>query len=298
MTNQPIRVLLVDDDERFRCAAVKVLGREGFDVTAVGTGPEAVEAARRGAAQVVVLDWSMPSLDGKDVLTELRRMVPDLPVLILTRPGAPEAAVAALRQGVFDYLLKPCTMDLLARKIEAAYNANGGIKKSELKVRDIMTPLSSFSSIRENGTVSDAIIEIIEHFIHTPAGLPFHSTIHRSILVMGEDGNVVGIITFRDILQNLRQGFPGPDETTPEIAPGAFTVLARNLAQTPVREIMSAAPPVIPGDAPLIAAVARLMDHRLRRLLVVENDQVIGVLREQDLFFEAANVIRRYQTLR
>ncbi len=74
---------------------------------------------------------------------------------------------------------------------------------------------------------------------------------------------------------------------------GMFTVMARDLAKKKVRELMSEAPPIIDATDNLMQATTRLLELKVRRLLVMEGGKAVGVIREQDLFFEIANIIRR-----
>src|SRR4030042_255007 len=79
-----IRVLLVDDEERFRESLAQRLGIRGFDVLDVGDGEEALRKVRRYQPEVVVLDRKMPGMDGEEVLREIKRISPVTQVIMLT----------------------------------------------------------------------------------------------------------------------------------------------------------------------------------------------------------------------
>lgn len=302
------RLLLADEDATFRETAAGILAKRGFAVTEAGSGEEAIEQARGGGFDVAVLGVKMPGMSGDEALAELKKIDKLLPVIMLTGHGTPESALHALKNGVFDYLVKPCAIDLLARKIHDAAAGRRGLAAEEPRARDIMTPLTSFSTIGAEGTAGEAVYEILESFTRTMTTATVHETVHRSILVIGEDDRVVGIITFTDILNALQPPYmrvlteapPMRDSILlePSNFSGMFTVMARDLARKTVREIMSEAPPFIDGGANLMEAAGRLLNQGLRRLLVKEGDEVVGVLREQDLFFELANIIKHYKTLR
>jgi FixJ family two-component response regulator len=296
-----IKVLMVDDEAAFLESAVKVLVRMGFEVTSARSGEEALARVSSDRPEVVVLDLKMPGMSGHAVLSELRRRDPDLPVIVLTGHGNPDSALRGLREGVFEYLLKPCTMDLLAATITAAHAQKAGLGPAEPRVKDIMTSLSAFTRLHVDETVAEAIFELIESYSHTTALHPLHSTVHRTMLVVDDQQQVMGVITFRDILKALQDPYTrlaqGEDGDAAPPA-GMFTTLVRDLATKKVKDIMSVAPPVIAGEATLLEAVERMISQRRRRLLVEEDGHIIGVIREQDLFFEIANIIKRYQTLR
>jgi DNA-binding response OmpR family regulator len=109
-------ILLIEDNERLILALAQGLREEGIDVVSAGEGGTALARAARGDIDLVVLDLGLPDRDGMDVLCELRRGQPHVPVLVLTARDAVEARVQALDLGADDYLLKPFAFaELLAR---------------------------------------------------------------------------------------------------------------------------------------------------------------------------------------
>jgi DNA-binding response OmpR family regulator len=302
MTTTPIRVLIVDDEERFRETTAGILSRRHFEVTAVGDGLQAIEVVRNRDVDVVVLDVKMPRMDGHEALREIKKLKPDQAVIMLTGHGTPESALTGLREGVFDYLTKPCAIDLLAQKIRDAYGSRGkgelDRKAGEPKVRDIMVPLSSFSTVQQRQTVAEALEVLIRSFTQTMVTGMVRETVHRSILVLGGGEDIVGIVTFTDLLQNLEPSYmrtrdgrlPGEEPYSLDSLnfSGMFRILSRDLAKKTVGEVMSEAPPVIDGGANLMTAVSRLLGKGIRRLLVKEGEKTVGVIREQDLIFQMA----------
>lgn len=117
---QKARVLLVDDEERFRATTSRLLGVRGFHVGQAASGPEALEELERNPYDVVILDVRMPGMSGVETLGEIKRRQPAVEVLILTGHASVDTAVEIMRLGGADYLLKPCSMDELVNKIEAA----------------------------------------------------------------------------------------------------------------------------------------------------------------------------------
>src|SRR4030042_1124540 len=100
--NETVRVLIVDDEDRFRATTAAILTRRGFEVKAVGSGIEAIEEVKQAAFDVVVLDVRMPGMDGNEALHEIKNVAPDTAVLMLTGHGTPESALEGLHDGVFD----------------------------------------------------------------------------------------------------------------------------------------------------------------------------------------------------
>jgi DNA-binding NtrC family response regulator len=115
------KILLVDDEERFRTTLAKMLKAQGLEVTALGSGREALAELEKQPYDVMVLDMRMPEMDGIAALTEIKKIAPQTEVIILTGHASMDAAVEAMRLGGYDYLLKPCPVEDLLAKIESAY---------------------------------------------------------------------------------------------------------------------------------------------------------------------------------
>jgi DNA-binding response OmpR family regulator len=109
------KVLVVEDDPAIRDALSYNLGKEGYEVRAVGDGIAALEAARSSTPDLVVLDLMLPELDGYDVTRALRKDS-NVPILMLTARDDEIDRVLGLELGADDYLTKPFSMrELLAR---------------------------------------------------------------------------------------------------------------------------------------------------------------------------------------
>ena len=111
-----MQILLVEDDLSLAEGLQKGLGREGFTVNHVSNGADTIHAVDINTPDIMTLDLGLPDLDGLDVLRQVRKKHPDLPVLLLTARDALEDKVAGLDMGADDYLVKPFAMpELLAR---------------------------------------------------------------------------------------------------------------------------------------------------------------------------------------
>ncbi len=115
------RILLVDDEDRFRTNLRKLLTDEGLAVSARASGAEALEELRRQPYDVIVLDIRMPGMDGLATLREIKSIDPEVEVIILTGHASMDAAMEIIKLGGYDYLMKPCPLEELLLKIEAAY---------------------------------------------------------------------------------------------------------------------------------------------------------------------------------
>jgi DNA-binding response OmpR family regulator len=110
------RILVVEDNADLAFAVTTALESEGFDVVVAGSGPEGVEAARTGDADLIILDVMLPGFDGYRVVRTLRDDGIETPILMLTARGEEADKVRGLRLGADDYVTKPFgAMELLAR---------------------------------------------------------------------------------------------------------------------------------------------------------------------------------------
>ena len=113
-------VLVVDDDPGIRKLIAAILSRQGScPVVAVGTGKEALERVAQGEAFLLALvDFSLPGMDGLEVLDALKKKVPDLEVVIITAHRRVEIAVEAMKRGAYDYLAKPFSAEELVKLVD------------------------------------------------------------------------------------------------------------------------------------------------------------------------------------
>jgi DNA-binding NtrC family response regulator len=116
-----ITVLLVDDEKDFIEMLSERLVARGLSVLTAQDGAEALIQVRENNPDVVVLDVLMPGKSGIEVLQKIKQERPLTEVILLTGHGTVEAAVAGMRAGAYDYILKPAEMKELVGKIISAY---------------------------------------------------------------------------------------------------------------------------------------------------------------------------------
>jgi diguanylate cyclase (GGDEF)-like protein/PAS domain S-box-containing protein len=112
------KVLVVDDDQFALQSIAKVLESESYQLVTETSGSEAIELLRQGSFDLVLTDLKMPGIDGLEVLKWTRETTPQAVVLILTGYASVESAIEALREGAYDYLVKPCSTEELKLKVE------------------------------------------------------------------------------------------------------------------------------------------------------------------------------------
>ncbi len=120
-----LRVLLVDDEEDFVQTLAERLELRNVRATLAYDGAGALEALENADVDVVVLDVRMPGLSGIEVLKRIKSARPDLPVILLTGHGDTRDGIEGMRQGAFDYLMKPLDIETLMEKLQEAARSAG-----------------------------------------------------------------------------------------------------------------------------------------------------------------------------
>ncbi len=113
-----IKLLMVDDEKEFLETSARSLSRRDFEVHLAFDGTTALQMLKQDRYDVVVLDVKMPGLDGVEVFHRIQNQWPEIPVILLTGHGTISQAFQTSKEGIADYLTKPCDIDELARRIK------------------------------------------------------------------------------------------------------------------------------------------------------------------------------------
>jgi DNA-binding response OmpR family regulator len=144
------RILVIEDDPSILRGLQLNLSMEGYTVRSSMDGQQGLEMARSEAPDLVVVDVMLPSLGGLEIVREIRKDDPDLPVLILSAKGQESDKVAGLQLGADDYLVKPfglkellARVDALLRRRRAAGEGGRGAPKAIRKIGELEVDLES-----------------------------------------------------------------------------------------------------------------------------------------------------------
>lgn len=149
-------ILIIDDEPLMRISMSDALEAEGYNIDSAESGGEGLEALKTNNYDIVVTDLKLPEVDGLQILKNCKKLLPRAKVLMITAYGSVETAVEAMKQGAYDYIKKPFSMDelilmikrlvalrdledeniYLREKVEDKYDFSGIIGKSE-KIKDI-----------------------------------------------------------------------------------------------------------------------------------------------------------------
>jgi DNA-binding response OmpR family regulator len=110
---QPVRILVVDDEEMIRFFLTDVLSGEGYEVTTVSDGQEAVTLLEQEGFDLIITDMVMPGLNGIEVLRAAKRIDPQRPVIVITGYPSVETVRRLVKLGADDYVTKPFNVEVI-----------------------------------------------------------------------------------------------------------------------------------------------------------------------------------------
>ena len=176
MSKMP-RILVVDDEEAMRESLNDWLKEDGYEVGLAAGGQEAIDMVRQEPWEVILLDLKMPGMDGLEALKHLKEVRPDVEVLMMTAYATVDTAVQAMKEGAFDYLVKPFDPDeieILIKKI---------VKQKELILENLLLrkrleERDHFDEIIGKSDAMQQIFELIKRVAPTES----------TVLITGESG--------------------------------------------------------------------------------------------------------------
>jgi len=171
------RILIAEDEKTQRDLLEGFLKKEGFLVDAVANGREALQKLENHFFDIALIDYKMPELDGIQTLKEIRRLFPDLPVVMMTAYGTVETAVVSMKAGALDYLTKPIDLEELLLILQKVRERSNLIKENrELKAR--LQERYTFHHIVYGSPKMEEVMGLVARVAPSPA----------TVLIRGESG--------------------------------------------------------------------------------------------------------------
>jgi two-component system nitrogen regulation response regulator NtrX len=149
------RILIVDDEQGIRKSLAGLLSDEGYEAAVSADGEAALAALREQPPDLVLLDIAMPGRDGIDVLEEMRRAWPRLPVIMMSGHGSIETAVRATQLGAFDFIEKPLGAEKLLLTIRHALERsrlereNRELRAKSIRANEILGSSAPIQRLKE-----------------------------------------------------------------------------------------------------------------------------------------------------
>jgi DNA-binding NtrC family response regulator len=171
------RILVVDDEERMAAVVAAALARGGLECETCASGEAALAALDARGADAVVTDWKMPGMDGMELLRRLHAKRPGLPVVMLTAFGNVPAAVAAMREGAFDYVIKPFDNDELRACVARALDLSRLERENRYLRQEVGSRYAPASVVAESAR-SRELLALVRRVAPSKA----------AVLIQGESG--------------------------------------------------------------------------------------------------------------
>jgi DNA-binding NtrC family response regulator len=289
--------ILVVDDEKSMCQFLSImLRKEGYDITTVGTGKKAIEEVSGNRYDVVLTDIKMAGMDGMEVLREIKRMDPTMPVVIMTAYASQKTAIEAVNEGAFHYLIKHAKNDEIKMVVRNALDMkkvrseNVMLKKQLKKTADLRTIIGKSDEMQkifglvdkvadtdstiliygESGTGKELIARAI-HFRSSRANGPFVSincgalpeSLLESELFGHVKGSFTGAIRDKEGLFKVAQGGTFFLDEIGETSPTIQVKLLRVLQEREVIPVGGTNP--IEVDVRLVAATNADLEKAIKQ---------------------------------
>ena len=176
-------VLLVDDDAAIRRTMTVGLGLEGFDVVCASGGRAALEAVKAVQPAVMLLDLTMPDLDGLEVLERLRGAGDDLPVCVLSAREQVSDRVRGLEAGADDYVVKPFALEEVTARLHALLRRRPLAADERLAAGDIELDPAGFTARRggRDLALTRREFELLQLFVRHPGEVLDRRRLHEEV---------------------------------------------------------------------------------------------------------------------
>lgn len=275
-----IHVLLVDDEEQFVLNLGKLLESRGFKMSTAFDGFQAVDAVQNTEGfDVIVMDVKMPGMDGITALKRIKQLAPATEVIMLTGHATLKSGIQAIREGAFDYLMKPCDIEDLTAKIQEAYAVETIKRHPVLWPRNKVEELVcyTFERLDPDSRLPDAL-EVFKQENGARAA--------ETAYILDNEDRLLGFITRRDLIEAAR-------ETCPEFSL-TWTALRENPDWLPpkrLRHVMHSRILYCRSDELLSDVAHQMITNKFRTMPVIDQGKVVGVVRLQDIFLHLEHEI-------
>ena len=171
------RILVVDDEPEMCETCRKILARHGHEIWLAKSGEEGLGTLRERPIDLAILDLRLPDMDGLDVLRQAKKIHPDIIAIMITAHGTVDTAIEAVREGAFDYLLKPFSMAQLEVTTQRSLNHRRLVEQNR-ELKGELRSIKPFTEIVAPSPPMQRVLETIRKV----------ATSDANILLRGESG--------------------------------------------------------------------------------------------------------------
>ncbi len=171
------KILIVDDDVDALALMEELFENKGYKPITATNGLEALKQIQEDEPDMVITDIRMPEMDGTQLLAEVSKRYPNIPVIMITAHGTIEAAVEAIKMGAKDYILKPLRLDEILTKVETIAQLRSLVKENEYLRSRLATQFSIKNIIGKSAKIME-LFKLIQDVAPT----------NTTVLIQGENG--------------------------------------------------------------------------------------------------------------
>lgn len=267
------RILVVDDDTAFCHNIARLLQNRGYPVQTAFNGAAALKQLKQsgGEIKVVLLDIRMPEMDGLETLQRIKSLFPEVQVIILTGCADVDYGVQAIRDGAFDFLVKPCDIDDLTEKVRSACDLEQIRRRPVLWQRTMAGELilSLFVDLYPDDSLQRAL-EILNSDRSRMAA--------EMLFVVDRQKRLQGFITREAMIKAAQAAHPHTGMTWDFLSRHPEYLPSATVSQIMVHDIFFTR-----KETPLAELAVTMMQKRFRSMPVVEQDKIIGIVRLRDI---------------
>ena len=171
------QILIVDDERSMQEFLEILLQREGHEVACCGSAAEALLALENDDFDLVISDIRMPGMSGLELLNHVRELAPDTLVILITAHGSTESALEAMKNGAYDYLTKPCSVDEIRLVVEKSLEKKD-LSAENRKLRRQLREQTSLPSCMGRSPRMDEVFQLVRQVAPS----------RTNVLISGESG--------------------------------------------------------------------------------------------------------------
>ena len=195
--SKKIKILVVDDEAVTRDTMSDWLEEKGYNVVSVCSGMEAIEKVKTESFNVAFVDMKMPGLDGIEVLRAVKRINPDISVIIMTAYATIETAITAMKEGAYNYLVKPFSLDEVELIVKTIVEFQESVAENIL-LRQQLEEKYSLKNIIGKSQQMKEVFELVENIAGS----------NSTVLIQGASGTGKEVIARLIHLKSLRRNKP------------------------------------------------------------------------------------------
>ncbi|MCK5185750.1 MAG: sigma-54-dependent Fis family transcriptional regulator, partial [Deltaproteobacteria bacterium] len=191
------KIMIVDDDQTMKSSLLEWFESENYHVYGASSGEEAIEKISDGSFNIIITDLKMPGIDGLELLRYVKREHHNIEVIIMTAYGTVETAVNAMKEGAYDYVVKPFSPEEIDMVLKKIINHQSLIRENIL-LKEQLHELHRFESLIGKSSKMQDIYALIENI--APSNI--------TVLIQGESGTGKELLARAIHNASLRKEYP------------------------------------------------------------------------------------------